>query len=404
MYNLTTHYTSIFNLVNSIISHPSIQYLHPFGSTEIKNIEYLSTQIDNTPEDKPRSKISSIVFCYDQEPLLANFNKELFNHVTDTTDFFQVQGKLVILLNTELDSDDKDKILSEFNFVDCYYFHHIFAAHDWFRGYYYDKHITNPADRKLSKKFITFNRLTSNARVYRTLLINELINYNLLDDGYVSYSKECPQGGNFDQQLINNADQYNISPYLVQQSIHNINHSIHSFRVDFTTNEYIPNRSFSIDSIDLSMESFLYIVTETNYWGRRKHLTEKIFKPIILKQPFILVGCAYNLDYLKSYGFKTFDHWWSEDYDNITDDIERMKCIGQTIDSICKLSLSDMELILQDMQETLEYNFNLFYSRDFIDSAWKELETNLTKAIDTACRTDKYKEILFNILKHKRLN
>ena len=36
------------------------------------------------------------------------------------------------------------------------------------------------------------------------------------------------------------------------------------------------------------------------------HLTEKIFKPIVNKQPFMLLAAPDNLAYLKSYGFKTY--------------------------------------------------------------------------------------------------
>jgi hypothetical protein len=398
MYNLNNHYNTIFNIVTSIIRYPNIQYLHPFGSTEINYLETISTSIDNNATWHSRTGV--MVFCYDQEPLLYDYNQKLFKHVFNHSDGYRLRGKHVILLNTELESDDKDKLLSEFNFIDCYCFFHIFAAHDWFREYYYDKQITCPSTRKLSKKFITFNRLTSNARIYRTLLVNELIKYNLLDDGNVSFSKDCPDGGNFAQQLINNAKIYNIPIDLVNQAIDNINSTSHPLRIDFTE-ESIPNRSFCLDSIHTHMESFLHIVTETNYWGRRKHLTEKIFKPIILKQPFILIGCAHNLDYLKSYGFKTFDRWWNEDYDNIEDDIERMSYIGTVIDNICKMSYSELEDILKEMQEILDYNFNLFYSREFLNHAITELESNLRTAIDTACWTNEYRDYLIDCSTNK---
>ena len=375
MYNISTHYNNIFELIKSITPEPAIIYLHPHGSTEIENIEHLLV------ESNDQLHIAdAIVICYDQEPLMHTYNKTLFEYINDKILAYRSKKK-VILLNTELDGDDKDKILSDYNYIDCYYFHHAFAANDWFREYYYNKSIINPSLRKLSKKFITMNRLTSYARVYRTLLINELITHDILDQGYVSYSKTCPYGGTFELNLIKNQSHYNIPTNLIKTTISNINNSDSDFRIDFKEEEFIPNRSFSLDPIPVFNESFLHIVTETNYWNRRKHLTEKIFKPIILKQPFVLVGCAYNLEYLKSYGFKTFNTWWDESYDNIENDIDRMHAIGHTLKQICSYSLPELEEMLKDMEETLNYNHNLFFSRDFINSAWQELETNLISAI-----------------------
>ena len=129
------------------------------------------------------------------------------------------------------------------------------------------------------------------------------------------------------------------------------------------------------------MESFLHVVTETCFWDRKQHLTEKIFKPIVLKQPFILMGCAHNLSYLKEYGFKTFDQWWDESYDEIEDPIQRLQKICEVIEDISNRSDSDLEQLLLEMQEILDYNYNWFYSQEFLDMVWNELTTNLDRAI-----------------------
>jgi hypothetical protein len=129
------------------------------------------------------------------------------------------------------------------------------------------------------------------------------------------------------------------------------------------------------------MESFVYIVTETYFWDKRKHLTEKIFKPIVLKQPFILLGCPNNLSYLKEYGFKTFDRWWDESYDLCEDPIQRIQMVGDLIESICKMSNEQLQTMLHEMEEILEHNYALFYSQDFVNKIWKELTSNLDAAI-----------------------
>jgi hypothetical protein len=147
------------------------------------------------------------------------------------------------------------------------------------------------------------------------------------------------------------------------------------------TGENITNGSQTLGAIPQLMESFLHVVTETCFWEDKTHLTEKIFKPIVAKQPFVLLGCANNLKYLRSYGFKTFDAWWDESYDCITDPILRLQAVVKIINNICAMSNKDLTAMLHAMQHVLDYNHNRFYSKEFIDYCWTELKSNLKDAI-----------------------
>ena len=152
-----------------------------------------------------------------------------------------------------------------------------------------------------------------------------------------------------------------------------------SLRIDSA--DIIPNGSQTLGPISALMESFLHVVTETCFWDERTHLTEKIFKPIVAKQPFVLVGCAGNLKYLKSYGFKTFDRWWDESYDEIQDPILRLQKIVEIIDEVCAMSFEELHNIMQGMKHVLDHNYELFYSKDFVDNIWKEMTSSLDSAI-----------------------
>jgi hypothetical protein len=132
------------------------------------------------------------------------------------------------------------------------------------------------------------------------------------------------------------------------------------------------------------METFLHVITETCYWERKCHLTEKTFKPVILKQPFVLVGCAHNLEYFKSYGFRTFDQWWDESYDHIEDPVQRLQAVANIVEYISSLTLGQLTTMLHEMEPVLEHNFKLFNSPEFVNSAWQELTTNLKKAVESA--------------------
>ena len=372
MYNLNSHYENIFHYLNTIITDPRVLYLMPYGSTSPKNLEFLMNDMSDFSGDR-----GPLFVCYDQEPILGKFNFELFDHVCNR---FQ-HGDRFILITTEKDSETLDLIKERYNCPIVYYFHHVFAAHDWYRGAQFDARLIEPKDRKLKKKYITFNRLTSSRRVYRSLFISELVKHNILDQGYVSYNDICPDNGRgYANNLSDAVNERLLTETVVAKVIDNINSAPLPLRIDYKKEKLIPNHSFVLSAVKESQESFVYVVTETCYWERKCHLTEKIFKPIISKMPFILVGPAHNLEYLRSYGFKTFDKWINESYDTIEDPIARMSMIGAILSDLCTLSLYALECMLREMQEVLDYNYNLFYSQAFIDRCWQELTQGLQEA------------------------
>ena len=359
-------------------------YLIPYGSTQPENLESITDNLQSLNDRLESAKLlprnqreimslaeGPLLLFYDQEPILGEFNYPLFDDVANRL------GPHVIV-TTEKQSDPLDSILSKYQWKSVYYFHHAFAAHDWYRGYRYDARLIEPKNRNIKKKFITFNRITSATRVYRTLLISELAKRTLLEHGHVSYSDVCPVNGcNYVRNLADARESGLITQNIVQETINTLNQIEMPLRIDYEQEQFIPNGSFELSAIPQSQESFCYLVTETCYWERKHHLTEKIFKPIVSKMPFVLVGPAHNLKYLREYGFKTFDRWIDESYDDIEDPLLRMEAIGETMSKICAHTNDELSTMLEEMTPILEHNFNLFYSNEFLDGCWGELLTNI---------------------------
>lgn len=378
-----------------------LAYFFPFGTTRFENLEFLGGASDST---------EILSFCYDQEPIDVNYNSHTFDQMqnlqlidTNTDAIETVERSLysyylketltiteynvllknkipVILFNTEKDSLQKNIILSRYQFIDCYYFYHALAASDWFRGYEFCVSITPIRKRNIKKKFISFNRIVGSSRIYRAFFIAELSRKKLLDYGHISFSKICPVHGTLQYSIIESIKKYNLDKTYILNLAKELN-NINDLRIDTEYGKQIDNDSFSVGPISESLESFVHIVTETCFWDQKKHLTEKIFKPIVLKQPFILLGCANNLAYIKEYGFKTFDRWWDESYDQILDPIERINQVVNILETICQMSNDDLTNMLYQMEEVLEYNYNRFYSKEFVRDIWNELDTNLKSAI-----------------------
>jgi hypothetical protein len=359
MYNLSSHYENIFQHLQTIITDPRVVYLHPFGSTRPENLEFRRKD-----EGADRFRGPMFIF-YDQEPLDLEYNRPVFDRI------MELEQKPFVLVSTEKHSEAADQIRQEYPFLHINYFFHIFAAHDWFRGHQMLPGLQSPNERVLEKSYISFNRLTSNRRMYRSLLVNELYKNNLLDSGYVSYSHHCPDDGRFDDNLRRGVPEYTFDPAYIEEAIDNIN-QISELRIDFAGQD-IPNQSMLLSPMDQLMKSFVFLVTETCFFQTKTHLTEKIFKPIVLRMPFVLAGCAHNLEYLRSYGFRTFSEYWDESYDTVEDPMQRIQAIVQVIKTISRLSLKQQQAMLLDMQPILEHNYQWFNNPKFIQQEWQHL-------------------------------
>lgn len=102
---------------------------------------------------------------------------------------------------------------------------------------------------------------------------------------------------------------------------------------------------------------FCDIVCETYYTGRTFFMTEKTMRAIIYRRPFIVQGPQWYLRNLQQLGFKTFDDWWTEGYDQDLDNV-RFTTLKESIDFVAQQSSATIKQWYQEMQPILEHNFN----------------------------------------------
>lgn len=104
-------------------------------------------------------------------------------------------------------------------------------------------------------------------------------------------------------------------------------------------------------------------------------ISEKTFKPIAFKHPFLIAGTPGLLNYLKEQGFVTYEHIIDESYDSISDHDVRLQ---KVIDEIKRL-IKEQETFADSLTlEKQQHNFDLFYNRDYI---LQQLENTLIKDI-----------------------
>jgi hypothetical protein len=294
-----------------------------------------------------------------QEVILGQF---LNNTSTDNYSNRYVQ----ILANSEK-SSIKQKWCKENKVQDWYFFFHGFACLFWYHHYKFYPQIDTS---KFTHVFITYNHLLSNNRSYRLTLLSHLLNDNLDKFGLISAPLLK------DSKVVKNEIYSSTSLLSIENKLlikHTLTQNDYNFILDTPTPR--GDLSAKINS-NLNSQAFFQLVTETVFYGDSLHLTEKIFKPIVCRQPFILVSTPGNLAYFKSYGFKTFDKWIDESYDTELDNDKRITMIIKEIKKLCRLSMDQLRLMHKDMQDVLNYNYNHFYYGNFKKIITKELVDN----------------------------
>jgi hypothetical protein len=125
------------------------------------------------------------------------------------------------------------------------------------------------------------------------------------------------------------------------------------------------------------------VVLETMFDHQRIHLTEKTLRPIACQQPFIVLAGPGTLEYLRSYGFRTFDGIIDETYDTIQNSYDRLLAVVAEMKRISLLSPADKEKFAQEAKEICEFNHNWFFSNDFTNLVVDEYKQNFLQGMQT---------------------
>jgi hypothetical protein len=109
-----------------------------------------------------------------------------------------------------------------------------------------------------------------------------------------------------------------------------------------------------------SMTSYFDITTETYMEGTYKSFTEKVCKPLMNFQPFVLISFCGALKMLRELGFKTFDGFIDESYDNEPNHVLRLNKAYKEIEKLAKMSKDQIHDWYWKMEEILMHNHKTF--------------------------------------------
>ncbi len=319
-----------------------LHWFDPFGSIEFGDI------CNVPPVD---GQAESRVIFWDQEPASKNTLKLFFDQFREV-----YKSDRTLIVTSERNSKDVTWACDTYGISADYYFFHGWAALDWYRGYNHS-FLSQPwIDREFDHAFICPNNIVGGQRIHRLRLLSELGRRACIDQNLISFPATCPYEHRSVIELFQEHDLLfpkNLSlPLIIDDDR---NHASDSHRIDFW---------------EQAMRCFCHVVTETVYDDNRIHITEKTFKPIVLQQPFLIVGNRSALKYLRDYGFQTFGDLWDEDYDDL-DHEHRIGAVANICQEITSWSESQRKQAQLEIADVVRHNHDWFYG-GFQDVLWKE--------------------------------
>ena len=193
----------------------------------------------------------------------------------------------------------------------------------------------NP-DQLRDKVYLCLNRV---ARTHRLALLGLMYDRNLVDKGYYSYLHSSHGKNKISdiEEFVKHVS-YEFSPEVTDIVRTNVTKNINQLPLKLNIDPD-HNATYIMQSdLEYYRNSYFSLVSETFFYNGEQAVffSEKIFKPIAMKHPFMIVGAPDSLKVLREMGYKTFGSIIDEGYDGIQDPSARMLAIVNEVERISK--------------------------------------------------------------------
>jgi len=367
-------YHYIESVANQVYGDTIIYRFWPHGSKNIEDLTSINEVAELDTMLKPQ------IICNDQEPLNFNLYQDHISHGRAkhhnevTLPLFKLNLRKhpfnifdqCILLHSEKNSPEVIKYKNA-GFIPVYYWSHALIALDWFR---YAQHIEkDQIDQPID--FLIYNRAWSGTREYRLKFADLLIKNNLLKNSKTSL--KFSENDHYSNHVYKN---------IVWKPTERLE------------DHFVENTTTSCYSADFEIQDYQFtrceVVLETLFETQQIQLTEKILRPIAMGHPFLLCGPAGSLQYLRDYGFKTFDSVFEEKYDLISNPVDRLGAVISVMKTISEWSLSERKIKFAQMKKIANFNKKHFFSKKFKNTVFNELRTNLSTGLQQLIQSNTF--------------
>ena len=213
--------------------------------------------------------------------------------------------------------------------------------------------LTPDATKKFSSNFKHFGHFIGHGNIYRLQVASYLYN-NQRDKTLQTY--HCCVTDPYhrvhlglEDMLFNNctAEEFNWAQQLMLDSPITVD-SIDSYPILVPAN---------LNITKVYPNFFVELVNLTYFTGNIFYVDEKVWRPMLMKTPFMIQGPAHTIGNLHKLGFKTFGKWWDENYSQ-DPAVCHVPAMINNVTRLSKLSLYELQDLYNDMLPTLDHNYN----------------------------------------------
>ena len=225
-------------------------------------------------------------------------------------------------------------------------------------------------DKTYTKKFLNLNRRW---RLHRPTFVALLKHTHLINQGYVSLAPSDDGGsGDWEGAWATIITMHQQFPWIVSAVWDMKEELINTPPMYLDTTDLVTNRAMieAGNSINQFYENtYFSLISETNYYTvhpgyeRSQFLSEKAFKGIAYKHPFMLLSTPGTMNCLTKIGYQTFDGIIDETYDSIENDGDRFKEILNETQRLCNLTPEELTDWLGKAREICDYNYNTLVNK-----------------------------------------
>lgn len=324
------------------------------------------------PEFQPNDRIIFELFDHDffldnDGPGWTLYNLQLILHQLDISNFF------CLLLTNYPDYDQATKwVQTKLTHDAC----HIRSITTLLNRNFISKNIDRHEARihDITKSYCVLSR---QSRPHRTFFVSKLMHENLLDHGVVGFN-------NLPADVIESKNNFQLEPDALNFSLLEIpkfgqkvmlknptNRKIfEQFQNQFSNfknfEEHIDlsdkEQSCSLNSVTPLSRAFLYVALESEVEIPKIFYTRITMRGIIERRPFVVLACPGLLKFLRSRGFRTFDSFWDESYDDKLDLEDRVEHLIGIIRDLSQLNVNELHELYAKMQPIIDHNYNFFHN------------------------------------------
>lgn len=288
-------------------------------------------------KDIRNKKALMLLICPNEGMSGADHNSTDFDILNHWCKEYELPKESVYYFHGNLKVSDHDK---NFNYVPMDLFP------DWID---YNKESIVPFQADSDKNlFLCYNR---RPRLHRIITICELMRNNLTNRGIYSFGqRDSKPLMNFESFFKNNYS----SELLIE--FYKLNRKVY-IEIDI---DLLKNNPANLVVPNHYKKTFVSIITETLTSDKTIFFSEKIYKSIAVGHPFMVVSSPGFLKELRNRGYKTFDRWFDESYDDLPKMEDRVFAIVKEVKRLSTLSLEELKSIREEMIPVLQHNQDVF--------------------------------------------